>query len=76
MTEYTTLEPAKKAKKTVFKKFLTSTLEIKDAKYHPKDYDKVLYIGNNTFYGDVFKAWLDNNEEEFTIYFGEKGDEF
>ena len=43
---------------------------------NPLKWDNVLHIGTGKHYGDVFKAWDDDDENYFTIYFGEKGDEF
>lgn len=42
----------------------------------PGQWNNVLLIGSDETYGDVFKCWDDGGENNFTIYFGVKGDEF
>ena len=42
---------------------------------YPKEYDTIEFIGHDIDYGDVFKAY-DSNANEFTLFFGVKGDEF
>lgn len=42
----------------------------------PSGHDYTLYLGKDKFYGDVFKCWNEGEEDNFTLYFGEKGDEF
>lgn len=53
-------------------------LKIVETDLKPISYDNILFIGNNPFYGDVFKAYDYgiNDECGFTIFFGTKGDEF
>lgn len=60
-------------KKTIFKEYVT-LLGIKPPENLPEDYDKVEFIGHDSHYGDVFKAW-DDDLVGFSLYFGEKGDE-
>lgn len=69
-------EPKKEVKKTVFNHYLNEDLIPIEAENLPEHYGNVLYIGNAHGYGDVFKAWDDGEEDMFTIFFGEKGDEF
>lgn len=76
MTKFTTLEKKTKKRETVFKKLITSDLEILSTNYKPTDFDNVLHIGNDECYGDVFKAWNKSRENDFIIYFGKAGDEF
>lgn len=76
MTKFMTLDGKKKeGKKTVFNYIVGGTLEIEGAYLQPSDYNNVLFLGHDNQYGDVFRAW-NNYDEEFTICFGEKGDEF
>ena len=60
-------------RKTVFKKFVGSDYSIRESSCSPEDFPIVEYIGYDNDYGDVFKAIIGNR---FTIYFGNKGDEF
>lgn len=77
MTNFTTLESAKKVKKeTIFTHYVSSKMEInKEEKSIPPDSKNVLHLWKDTVYGDVFKCW-DDDENNATLYFGEKGDEF
>jgi hypothetical protein len=76
-TKYTSLiQERKEVKKTVFNKIVNSKLEIEEAISTPEQYNNVLYLGKDKDYGDVFKAWDNNTDENFTIFFGVKGDEF
>ena len=63
----------KDTKRTVFKKFVGSDYSILESSSIPEDFPIVEYIGYDPYYGDVFKAI---RGYRFTIYFGEKGDEF
>lgn len=76
-TKYLTFKPIELShlkKKTKFNSYLAVN-SIITCNQQPEGYDNVLFIGHDDVYGDVFKAW--NNEESmFTLYFGEKGDEF
>ena len=60
-------------RKTVFKKFVRDDYLICKSSKNPEDFQIVEYIGYDDDYGDVFKAIIGNR---FTIYFGNKGDEF
>lgn len=60
-------------RKTRFKKFVATHYEIFESSCDPSDFEVVEYIGWDSDYGDVFKA---TKKGRFTIYFGEKGDEF
>lgn len=62
-------------KKTVFKKHVNSDLVIINSIFSVDEYKNVLHIGNDKYYGDVFKAW-DDDENDFWIFFGTAGDEF
>lgn len=64
----------KVVKQTVFTKEVNSD-SIAIPIYQPDNYTNVEFIGRDDFYGDVFKAW-DSDPCRFTLYFGEKGDEF
>lgn len=77
-TKFMTLEREKKeTKKTKFTHVISSKTEIEETNvFYPTSFDNVLWIGFNNFYGDVFKAWDNGRENNFVIYFGEKGDEF
>jgi hypothetical protein len=69
MTKFTTLK-----NKTVFTHYVN--LEIESEVGTPiEDWQSILHIGTDVFYGDVFKVW-NTDENYFTIYFGTKGDEF
>jgi len=77
MTKYIDLSSTKteSPKETEFKKCLDEDLEIGDAMASPNRYDNVAFIGHDKEYGDVFKCW-DDDENDFTLFFGTKGDEF
>ena len=64
----------KVVEKTVFTKVI-NTSSVEKPTRQPNSYKNVEFIGNDNFYGDVFKAW-DSEPCEFTLYFGKKGDEF
>ena len=77
MTKF--IDNTKKAnsKKTVFEKALSFDFIVDDACGSIYDYEKVEFIGHDESYGDVFKAYRDENDENnFTLFFGVKGDEF
>lgn len=78
MTKFLTIDKkSKKEKKsTVFTAMIDDSLICEDTNDSPTEYDYVLFIGSCDSYGDVFKAWNDGAEDVFTIFFGEKGDEF
>ena len=76
MTKFSSLVSLNKDKKeTVFTYFLNADKKIQKAEFVPSNFENVLHIGYDPDYGDVFKCW-DNYEENFTLYFGTKGDEF
>ena len=63
-------------KKTVFNGFIDADKVYNfDNTPKPTDYDVVVFIGHDSTYGDVFKAYNDN-PYNFTLFFGIKGDEF
>ena len=63
-------------KKTVFEKVVSSKFSItKNTAYKPELFENVLYLGNDKYYGDVFKAW-NSPINQFLIFFGTAGDEF
>lgn len=80
MTNFITLESSnekdKPKKETEFKLLINIHDGPVSAFKEPSDYDNVLFIGHDIQYGDVFKAWNTNSQNIFTLYFGEKGDEF
>ena len=78
MTKYLTLDKKEKpeGKKTVFQKVLSVSQTIEDTHMTPDAYGNVLYLGNDAYYGDVFKVWDKDTDAEFILFFGEKGDEF
>ena len=61
--------------KTVFEKQITPCSIIEETTWSPDQFKNVLYIGSDKDYGDVFKAW-DDDENYFFIFFGTAGDEF
>jgi len=78
MTKYTTLEnkESKPINRTEFySRVGTSSIDVSPIE-NPYGYDNVIHIGSDKFYGDVFKAWNDGEENDFVLFFGEKGDEF
>lgn len=78
-TKFTTLSSeTKKLVETVFTSFISSDLKISvtNDKQQPYNYDNVLYLGHDNCYGDVFKVWNNEDNGDFTIVFGVKGDEF
>ena len=76
-TNFLTLNKiVKTEKKTVFNKIVTYNLKIEDIEITtPDDYLNVLHLGYDGEYGDVFKCWSED-ENDFSIIFGEKGNEF
>ncbi len=76
MTKFLKLSIKKDNKKTIFKKYIDTKFEVQNVvMYGPNDYLNVMFLGHDIIYGDVFKVW-NKNENKFTLYFGEKGDEF
>ena len=63
-------------KQTKFTHYVNEYKQIINNNDNPLKWDNCLHIGTDKYYGDVFKVWDDNNENNFTIYFGVKGDEF
>ena len=63
-------------KKTKFTAYLNSKIVIIPTNMLPESFDHVDFIGNDKDYGDVFKAYHNIDLNQFTIYFGIKGDEF
>ena len=74
-TKFTSLEEKKVIKKTKFEKVLIIRDDITIAESSPQIWGNVKHIGYDEKYGDVFMCW-DDDDEGFTLYFGEKGDEF
>ena len=64
-----------KAKKTLFTKVIEAIAMPTPAGNQPSNFKNVLFLGNGNYYGDVFKAWNDD-EANFILYLGKKGDEF
>jgi len=76
---FNTPKKEKKKKKTVFKSILKAPAAggmITDIFTTPARFDNVVFIGHDKYYGDVFIAYQNGNEDEFTLFFGTKGDEF
>ena len=59
---------------TVFNKFIPCDGEISRAVSNPSNFSVVEYLGNDTEYGDVFKAY--DNKNSFSLFIGVKGTEF
>jgi len=65
----------KSSNATIFNFCLDGDLRKSNAYLQPNNYHNVAFIGHDSEYGDVFKAW-DEDLEDFTLFFGTKGDEF
>ena len=85
MTKFIDNTRKNKSKKTVFEKVLTFDFAIENAECGLDEnaecgldfYEKIEFIGHDESYGDVFKAYRDENDDNnFTLYFGVKGSEF
>ena len=77
MTKFIDNTKKNTSKKTVFEKVLTFRFAIKNVECDLDVYDKVEFIGHDESYGDVFKAYHDENDDNnFTLCFGVKGSEF
>ena len=59
---------------TVFNKFIPCEGKISRAVSNPSNFSVVEYLGNDTEYGDVFKAY--DNKNSFSLFIGVKGTEF
>lgn len=77
MTKFMTLSPIHRdgIKETVFKKVVIYDGKTQESLIPADEWDNVMFIGHDRFYGDVFKTW-DEGSDDFTLYFGKKGDEF
>jgi len=77
MTKFSTINKEIK-KGTVFTKLITAEFEINevDGSSVPDDYDNVVLLASDETYGDIFKAYDDGEEDDFTLFFGVAGDEF
>ena len=77
MTKFIDNTKKNKSKKTVFEKALSFDFTVVDAFAVVTDYEKVEFIGHDESYGDVFKAYHDENDDNnFALFFGVKGSEF
>ena len=77
MTKFIDNTKKNNSKKTVFKKALSFDFTVVDGSADLADYEKVEFIGHDESYGDVFKAYHDENDDNnFTLFFGVKGSEF
>ena len=77
MTKFIDNTKKNNSKKTVFEKVLTFDFTVDDACEDVYYYEKVEFIGHDGSYGDVFKAYHDENDDNsFTLVFGVKGSEF
>ena len=67
----------KTPKQTVFKKYLTEDMVVKDNTKGSsvREWETIEFIGRDFAYGDVFKAY-NTDSNDFTLFFGIKGDEF
>jgi hypothetical protein len=75
MTKFISIDKDTQEKKeTVFIRIL-SVRSLDTTLTEPNDWDNVMHIGKDVDYGDVFKCW-NENVNNFTLYFGTKGDEF
>ena len=63
------------SKKTKFTKVVINSYDVEETNTSPSEYENVVHIGRDRVYGDVFIAY-DDNPNNFTIFFGEAGDEF
>ena len=79
MTNYFKMPPidreVNETKETVFKNIINTEFEIVDTMLTPRNFDNVLHIGKDMYYGDVFKCWH-SKSDVFYIIFGTAGDEF
>ena len=65
-----------KKKRTVFTGFIDSDKTYSEQHLsNSHDHEVVIFLGYDECYGDVFKAY-DDDLNNFTLYFGIKGDEF
>ena len=77
MTKFIDNTKKNNSKKTVFEKALSFDFIVGIALSDINDYEKVEFIGHDESYGDVFKAFHDENDDNnFKLYFGVKGSEF
>lgn len=71
-----TVEDKKKEfKPTVFTHYIDSDKTVRTSKNNANEYQNVIWLGDDKIYGDIFKAWNDKFPNNFTIFFGVKGDE-
>lgn len=77
-TKYMTLDKTQnpEGKRTVFENIVEVDSATNVDGLDTDDYDNVLFLGHDQQYGDVFKAWNDAEPDDFTLFFGAKGDEF
>lgn len=77
-TKFISLDnPQPVKKQTKFTHYLNISRTVKETLTdNPSKWNNVLHIGTDKYYGDVFKVWDNGEENNFTIFFGEKGDEF
>ena len=72
-TKFLRLDSSEKSKETVFT-HIVCLGRVGKTDNKPKDYIHVLHLGWDKAYGDVFKCW-NEDLEDFTLLFGELGDE-
>lgn len=79
MTKYLKMESNEKKenRKTVFEKMVySSSVGSPIMGELPEDWDNVMHLYDDREYGSVFLAWDNGGEDDRTIYFGKKGNEF
>ena len=66
----------KEVKKTIFTRCLINETDVRnDDLEQPGAFHTVEFIGHDSIYGDVFKVHRSAHLNDFTLYFGTKGDE-
>ena len=77
MTKFISIEKDTQEKKeTVFTRIVELNGGTDASIVKAKEWDNVMHIGFDDVYGDVFKCWDNKDVNNFTLYFGTKGDEF
>lgn len=74
-TKFTTLDNKQSKKETIFTHLVGTDKKPIDVSEKASQWENVLHLGRDTHYGDVFKAWENEDEDGFCIFFGVKGNE-